>query len=88
MTSGWIKFRRYAFKGWDQGLANENFSRHTGGAVVLDATGYMDTYMAEQPEFFLEYSDWMGIPIIPYPITLDRFKLLLSDQARNLAGQA
>jgi hypothetical protein len=52
---------------------------HSGGAVVLDGIGYLDTYMAERPEDFLDYSDWMGIPIIPYPVTLDRFKMLLAD---------
>ena len=86
MTPGWIKFRHKVFKGWDQGLANENFPRHTGGAVVLDGIGYLDTYMAEHPEDFLEYSDWMGIPIIPYPVTLDRFKMLLTEQAEKLHG--
>jgi hypothetical protein len=84
MTPGWIKFRKQVFKGWDQGIANENFPRHTGGAIVLDGIGYLDQYMAEKPEEFLEYSDWMGIPIIPYPISLDRFKSLLSDQAEKL----
>ena len=39
MTPGWIKFRHNVFKGWDKGLANENFARHTGGAVVLDSIG-------------------------------------------------
>jgi hypothetical protein len=87
MTPGWIKFRHKVFKGWDKGLANENFPRHSGGAVVLDGIGYMDTYMAEHPEDFLEYSDWMGIPIIPYPVTLDRFKMLLAAQADKLHGQ-
>ena len=86
MTPGWIKFRHKVFKGWDQGLANENFPRHSGGAVVLDGIGYIDTYMAEHPEDFLEYSDWMGIPIIPYPVTLDRFKMLLTEQAEKLHG--
>ncbi len=81
MTPGWIKFRHLVFKGWDKGLANENFPRHTGGAIVLDGIGYMDRYIAEQPEELLEYSDWMGIPIQPYPITLDRLKDLLSEQA-------
>jgi len=85
MTPGWIKFRHHVFKGWDKGLANENFPRHTGGAIVVDAIGYMDRYMAEQPEELLEYSDWMGIPIQPYPITLDRFKSLLREQAAALA---
>jgi len=86
MTPGWIKFRHKVFKGWDKGLANENFPRHTGGAIVLDGIGYMDTYMAEHTEAFLEYSDWMGIPIIPYPVTLDRFKALLTEQAAALLG--
>jgi hypothetical protein len=86
MTPGWIKFRHQVFKGWDKGLANENFPRHTGGAVVLDSIGYVDQYMAEKPEEFLEYSDWMGIPIQPYPVTLDRFKTLLAEQAEVLQG--
>ena len=86
MTPGWIKFRHKVFKGWDRGLANENFPRHTGGAIVLDGIGYVDQYMAEHPEEFLEYSDWMGIPIQPYPVTLDRFKSLLTEQAIQLAS--
>jgi len=84
MTPGWIKFRKQVFKGWDRGLANENFPKHTGGAIVLDGIGYTDTYMAEKPEDFLEYSDWMGIPIIPYPVTLERFKSLMAEQAQKL----
>ena len=84
MVPGWIKFREYVFKGWDKGLANENFPRHTGGAIVLDGIGYVDTYMSEKPEEFLEYSDWMVIPIQGYPVSLDRFKSLLSEQARAL----
>jgi len=86
MTPGWIKYRKQVFKGWDKGLANENFPKHTGGAVVLDGIGYLEPYMAEQPEEFLEYSDWMGIPIIPYSVTLDRFKSLLAEQAKRLSG--
>jgi hypothetical protein len=86
MTPGWVKFRHNVFKGWDKGLANENFPRHTGGAVVLDGIGYLDQYMAEHPEEFLEYCDWMGIPMQAYPVTLDRFKSLLLDQARILLG--
>ncbi|MBW1764490.1 MAG: DUF1638 domain-containing protein [Deltaproteobacteria bacterium] len=81
MTPGWIKFRHDVFDGWDKGLANENFPRHTGGAVVLDSTGYVDQYMSEHPEEFLEYSDWMGIPIQGYRVPPDRFKSLLSEQA-------
>ena len=84
MVPGWIKFRHNVFKGWDKGLANENFPRHTGGAIVLDGIGYVDQYMAEKPEEFLEYSDWMGIPIQGYPVTLDRFKSLLLEKAKAL----
>jgi hypothetical protein len=84
MMPGWIKFRHKVFKGWDKGLANENFPRHTGGAIVLDGIGYVDEYMAEHPEEFLEYSDWMGIPIQPYPVSLDRLKSLIVEQVRQL----
>ena len=84
MTPGWIKFKKDVFKGWDQALANENFPKHTGGAIVLDAIGYMDEFMANDPEGFLGYSDWMGIPLIPYTVSLDRFKQLLLDQAQRL----
>jgi hypothetical protein len=42
--------------------------------------------MAEHTEAFLEYSDWMGIPIIPYPMKLDRFKTLLTEQAVAVLG--
>jgi hypothetical protein len=84
MVPGWIKFRHNVFQGWDKGLANENFPRHTGGAIVLDAIGYTEQYMSDKPEEFLEYSDWMGIPMQPYTMTLDRFKGLLSSQAALL----
>lgn len=85
MTPGWVKYRQQVFKGWDKGIANENFPRHTGGAIVLDGIGYLDQYMAESPEEFLEYCDWMGIPMQAYPITLDRFKSLLLAQAKQLS---
>ena len=84
MTPGWMEYRRQVFEGWDKEIANENFPKHTGGAVVLDGIGYVDKYMTEKPEEFLEYCDWMGIPIQGYPVSLDRFKSLLLDQARIL----
>ena len=84
MTPGWVKFRKQVFKGWDQGLANENFPRHTGGAIVLDGIGYLDLYMADKPEEFLDYCDWMGIPMQSYPVNLDRLKSLLAEQAERL----
>ncbi len=84
MVPGWIKFRHQVFKDWDVGLANENFPKHSGGAIVLDGIGYMDQYSAEKPEELLEYSDWMGIPILGYTVSLDRFKSLLEDGVRRL----
>jgi hypothetical protein len=84
MTPGWVKFRHLVFKGWDKGLANENFPRHSGGAIVLDTIGFIETYMEEHPEEFLDYCDWMGIPMQYYPVTFDRFKSLLTEQAFKL----
>jgi hypothetical protein len=84
MTPGWIRFRKQVFKGWDKGMANENFPRHSGGAVVLDGIGYLDKYMTDDPEGFLEYCDWMGIPMQAYPVTLDRFQSLLVQGANKL----
>lgn len=86
MTPGWVKYRSQVFKGWDKGIANENFPRHNGGAIVLDGIGYLDQYMAENPEEFLEYCDWMGIPMQAYPVNLDRFKSLLAAGAQRLSG--
>ncbi|MBW1944815.1 MAG: DUF1638 domain-containing protein [Deltaproteobacteria bacterium] len=84
MTPCWIEYRHQVFEGWDKGIANENFPKHTGGAIVLDGIGYVDKYMAEKPEEFLEYCDWMGIPIQGYSVPLDHFKSLLLDQAKIL----
>ncbi len=84
MTPGWVKYRHEVFKGWDQARTNENFPKHEGGAIVLDAVGYCDQYVAEQPEDLLEYADWMGVAMQSYPVTLDRFKSLLLEQLRRL----
>lgn len=79
LTPGWIIYRNYVFQDWDKGKANENFPQHTGGAVLLDGIDFWDKYCQEHPEKVLEFSDWMGIEIQPYKITLDRLKSLLSD---------
>ncbi|EFK08676.1 conserved hypothetical protein [delta proteobacterium NaphS2] len=84
MTPGWVEYRHQVFDGWDKGIANENFPKHSGGAIVLDGIGYMDKFMTEKPEEFLEYCDWMGIPMQGYPVSLDRLKSLLLDQAKIL----
>ena len=84
MTTGWVRFRHEVFNGWDQAIANENFPRHTGGAMVLDGIGYCDELMNNDPEKILEMSDWMGIPMQSCPVTLDRLKSLLAEQAEAL----
>jgi hypothetical protein len=83
LTPGWMKYRRYVYQGWDKGLANENFPKHTGGAIMLDAVGYYDEIAQNDPEQLLEFSDWMGIPLEPYPVTLDRLLDLLSDEVKT-----
>jgi hypothetical protein len=80
LTPGWTKYRRYVYQGWDKGLANENFPKHTGGAIMLDAVGYYDEIAQKNPEELLEFSDWMGIPLDPYQITLEHLLALLSDE--------
>lgn len=82
LTPGWMKYRYYVYQGWDKGLANENFPKHTGGAIMLDAVGYYDRVMQNEPEKILEFSDWMGIPIQAYKVSLDRLKGLLSEQIK------
>jgi len=78
LTPGWVMYRDYVFQDWDKGKANENFPQHTGGAVLLDGIDFWDKYCQEHPEKVLEFSDWMGIEIRPYKITLDRLKNLLA----------
>jgi len=82
LTPGWMRYRHYVYQDWDRGLANENFPKHTGGAVMLDAVGYYDRIMENEPEKILEFSDWMGIPIEPYRITMDRLRSLFLDQIK------
>lgn len=79
-TPGWMKYRQLVYRGWDKAIANENFPKHTGGAVMLDATGYYNSVAENDPEKLLDFSDWMGIPMEPHPVTLDRLLKLLSDE--------
>ena len=84
MTPGWVEHWEHVFKGWDKSIANENFPRHTGGARVLDGIGVCDKYLNENPEMILERSDWMGIPMMGVPVTLDRLKGLLIEAREKL----
>jgi len=80
LTPGWLLFRHSVFQDWDKAMANENFPRHSGGAVLLDGIGFWEKYSSTCPEKILEFSDWMGIQIQPYKITLDRLKNLLLEK--------
>jgi hypothetical protein len=80
LTPGWILYRHYVFQDWDRAMANENFPQHTGGAILLDGIGFWDKYSVDDPEKILDFSDWMGIDIQPYHISLDRFKDLLLEK--------
>ena len=70
-----MKYYHYVFQDWEKVLVNENFSKYMGGAIILDAVGYYDEVMGNDPENILEFSDWIGI-------SLDRLKILLLDQVR------
>ena len=41
LTPGWMEYRYSMYQGWDKATANENFPKHTGGALMLDAIAYM-----------------------------------------------
>jgi hypothetical protein len=89
LTPGWIVYRSFVFQDWDIGLANETFPQCTGGAALLDAVGFWDRYCETHPEHVLEFSDWMGIPIQPQVVSLDRLTGLLSacaSKAREAAA--
>ena len=81
LTPGWMKYRHFVYQGWDKGLANENFPKNTGGAIMLDAVGYYNRLVENHPEEILEFSDWMGIPLQAHTTSLDRLKNLLLDMA-------
>jgi len=85
LTPGWMEYRHYVYQDWDKGLANENFPKHTGGAIMLDGVAYYDRVMETEPEKILDFSDWMGIPIEPQRIALERLKGLLLDQTGTQA---
>ena len=88
MTPGWIKFRHQVFKGWGPGdwPTKTSPSTRAGRLSWMLSDMWISTWR-KKPEEFLEYSDWMGIPIQGYPITLDRFKSMLLEESNKLEGQ-
>jgi len=83
LTSGWLKYWKRIFEGWDVGKANETFPQNDK-AILLDALGFYDEYVANSAQKLLEFSDWMKLPIEPYAISLDRLQSLLLDQVHAL----
>ena len=75
---GWVEYQKIVFKDWDSGLANETFPKNDK-ALMLDAVDAFEKYSINSPEKILEFSDWMGIALEPYKISLDRFKNLFID---------
>jgi hypothetical protein len=82
LTPGWILYRQDVFQDWDKAMANENFPKHTGGAILLDGVEFWEEYSTDHPEKILELSDWMGIQIQPYKISLNRLEKLLLEKIR------
>lgn len=82
LTPGWMQYRNLTYRGWDKAIANENFPKHTGGATMLDAVGYYDKIAESDPEKLLDFSDWMGIPMEPRQVTLERLLKLLNDEVK------
>ncbi len=86
LTAGWLKYWKRIFQDWDPGKANETFPQNDK-AVLLDPLGIYDQYISNYPDKLLEFSDWMRLPIEPYPVSLDRLKGLLLDEMRAIREQ-
>jgi len=81
-TTGWLRqwkvvYQRYL--GWDRADANANFPGYYDKIVVLDSLGIADEYMTQRAEEILELFDWTGLEVEFQPITLDRFRELLTN---------
>jgi hypothetical protein len=85
-TPGWLRSWKTVYQtyfGWDAADANANFPGFYDKIVVLDALGFTEAYMAEHPEEVLELFDWTGLEVTFEPITLERFKRLLTESVRE-----
>ena len=81
-TLGWLKSWQTIYQkyfGWDSADANANFPGFYDRIIVLDSLGVEEEYMTEHAEEILELFDWTGLEVTFHPITLDRFKGLLTD---------
>jgi hypothetical protein len=81
-TPGWLKSWKTVYQtyfGWDDADANANFPGFYDKIIVLDSLGLADEYMTEHAVEILELFDWTSLEVEFQPITLDRFKGLLTD---------
>jgi hypothetical protein len=77
LVPGWVEYKKNVFLEWDAGKANETFPSNDV-AILLDPIGYYEKLAMEEPEKLLEFSDWMGISVEPFTISLDRLKAFLA----------
>lgn len=88
-TPGWLKSWKAVYQkyfGWDEADANANFPGFYDKIIVLDSLGIAEEYMTERAEEILELFDWTGLEVEFHPITLDRFKGLLTDALSTPVG--
>ena len=79
LTPGWFAYWKGIFADWDDGLKNETFPKHGKACLLCPLDTFNDVAMND-PEKIFEFSDWMGVPIEPQPVSLDRLKTLLLEQ--------
>jgi len=81
-TPGWLRSWKVVYQkyfGWDEADANANFPGFYDKIIILDALDVAEEYMTQHAEEILELFDWTGLVVEFNPVTLDRFKGLLTD---------
>jgi hypothetical protein len=87
-TPGWLKSWKTVYQkyfGWDSADANANFSGFYDKIVVLDSLNLVEEYITQHAEEILELFDWTGLEVEFHPITLERFRGLLTDSLSSAA---
>ena len=81
-TPGWLKSWKAVYQKyfhWDEADANANFPGFYDKIIVLDSLSFAEEYTAQYPEKILELFDWTGLEVEFRPISLDRFRGLLTE---------
>ena len=87
-TLGWLKSWKTVYQeyfGWDSADANANFPGFYDKIIVLDSLNLAEETMTQHAEEILELFDWTGLEVEFQPITLERFKELLTDSLSSAA---